>query len=59
MPRVCMACSRRPCARGSKRDGVTRRRTEYLNDPRPSFATYGPRNRREFVAFRALHGDAP
>ena len=42
-----------------QRDGVTRRKADYLNDPRPSFATYGPRNRREFVAFRALHGDMP
>ncbi len=42
-----------------KKDGVSRRRAEYLNDPRPSFGTYGPRNRREFAAFRALHGDMP
>ncbi len=42
-----------------RRDGVQRLRSEYLNDPRPSFATYGPRNRREFLAFRALHGELP
>jgi hypothetical protein len=42
-----------------KRDGVSRRKADYLNDPRPSFATYGPRTRREFALFRALVGEAP
>jgi hypothetical protein len=32
---------------------------EYLNNPDPSFATYGPRTRREFLAFRALQGEMP
>ncbi len=41
-----------------KRDGVQRRKAEYLNDPRPSFATYGPRTRAEFLAFKALEADA-
>jgi hypothetical protein len=37
------------------KDPVQRRRTEYLNDPRPTFATYGPRTAREFDLFKALH----
>lgn len=41
------------------RDGVQRRRTEYLNDPQPGFATYGPRDRGEFMAFRRWQGDMP
>jgi hypothetical protein len=41
------------------RDRVQKSRQDYLNDPRPSFATYGPRTRREFLAFRALHGELP
>jgi hypothetical protein len=40
-------------------DGVQRRKAEYVNDPRPSFATYGPRDRAEFLAFRRLHGEMP
>ena len=42
-----------------KRDGVQQRRSEYLNDPRPSFVTYGPRNRAEFLAFRRWEGEMP
>ncbi|HET9644192.1 MAG TPA: amidohydrolase family protein, partial [Burkholderiaceae bacterium] len=41
------------------KDRVQRGKAEYLNDPRPSFATYGPRNRAEFLAFRRLHGAMP
>jgi len=41
------------------RDKVQKTRLDYLNDPDPAFATYGPRTRREFLAFRALHGDMP
>ena len=41
------------------RDRVQKTRLDYRNDPQPSFATYGPRTRREFLAFRALHGDLP
>ena len=40
-------------------DRVQRRKSEYLNDPRPTFATYGPRNRAEFLAFRRWQGDDP
>jgi len=41
------------------KDGVQKRKSEYLNDPRPSFATYGPRNRAEFLALRRLQGGMP
>lgn len=41
------------------RDRVQRTKLDYLNAPDPAFATYGPRTRREFLAFRALHGDLP
>ncbi len=41
------------------RDRVHKTRLEYLNAPDPSFATYGPRTRREFIAFRRWHGDMP
>jgi hypothetical protein len=41
------------------KDRVQKTRLEYQNDPRPSFATYGPRTRREFLAFKDLHGDMP
>lgn len=41
------------------RDRVQKTRLEYLNAPDPSFATHGPRTRREFIAFRQLHGDMP
>lgn len=41
------------------RDKVQRSKLDYLNDPAPDFKTFGPRNRREFLAFRRLHGDSP
>jgi hypothetical protein len=41
------------------RDRVKKARDEYLNDPQPSFATYGPRTRREFLALRKLLADLP
>jgi len=41
------------------KDRVQKRKTEYLNDPRPSFATYGPRSRAEFLALRELQGPIP
>lgn len=34
-----------------------RRKIEYPNDPRPTFATYGPRDRAEFPAFKRWQGD--
>jgi predicted TIM-barrel fold metal-dependent hydrolase len=41
------------------RDRVQKSRLEYLNDPDPSYLTHGPRTRREFLAFRALHAEMP
>ena len=41
------------------KDRVKKARDEYLNDPQPTFATYGPRTRREFLALRRLQGDLP
>lgn len=41
------------------RDGVHKARLDYLNDPDPAFLTYGPRNRREFLRWRALAGALP
>ncbi|MFM1897255.1 MAG: hypothetical protein RLZZ385_2329 [Pseudomonadota bacterium] len=32
-------------------DTVARRKANYQNDPQPSFLTYGPKNRREFLNF--------
>ena len=41
------------------KDRVQKRKAEYLNDPQPSFATYGPRTRGEFAALRRLQGGVP
>jgi uncharacterized protein len=41
------------------KDRVQKSKLEYMNDPRPSFATYGPRTRREWLAFKSLIGDMP
>jgi len=41
------------------KDRVQKSKTEYLNDPQPTFATYGPRTRGEFLAFRRLQGGLP
>jgi hypothetical protein len=41
------------------KDRVQKSKLEYLNEPRPTFATYGPRNRREWLAFRRMAGDTP
>ena len=41
------------------KDRVKKARDDYLNDPQPSFSTYGPRTRREFLALRRLLGDMP
>jgi len=39
------------------RDRVQKSKLEYQNDPDPSFATYGPRTRREFLIFRRESGE--
>jgi hypothetical protein len=41
------------------RDRVQRRKADYRNDPQPSFATYGPRDRAEFLALRRWQGEMP
>jgi hypothetical protein len=41
------------------KDRVQKRKAEYLNDPNPGFATYGPRTRGEFLALRRLQGGQP
>jgi hypothetical protein len=41
------------------RDRVQKSKTEYLNDPQPTFATYGPRTRREFAVLRRMQGGIP
>jgi hypothetical protein len=40
-------------------DPLERARAAYREDPRPDFATYGPRDAAEWRRFRALHGDRP
>jgi hypothetical protein len=40
-------------------DAIERRRRAYRERPDPSFRTYGPKTRREFLAFRAVHGAGP
>ena len=39
-------------------DSVSRRKDNYRNDPDPSFATYGPKTRREFLNLKKWAGDA-
>ena len=39
--------------RRASRDGLTRRRETYRNDPDPKFATYGPKTRREFLTLKS------
>jgi hypothetical protein len=41
------------------KDRVKKARDEYLNDPQPTFETYGPRTRREFLALRELLAGLP
>jgi hypothetical protein len=41
------------------RDRVQKTKLEYRNDPDPAFLTYGPRTRREFLAFRQIAGAMP
>ncbi len=38
------------------RDRIARERTQYRTRPDPSFLTYGPRSRREFLNFKAWGG---
>jgi predicted TIM-barrel fold metal-dependent hydrolase len=43
----------------TQRDRVATARAEYAERPNPSYATYGPRNRREFLNLRAWHAGEP
>jgi uncharacterized protein len=45
--------------RFTARDVVARSRVEYAESPNPSYQTYGPRNRREFLNLRAWHAGEP
>ncbi|HEV8330336.1 MAG TPA: amidohydrolase family protein [Steroidobacteraceae bacterium] len=45
--------------RETDRDAVARSRVAYAESPNPSFATYGPRTRREFLNLRKWHGAGP
>jgi predicted TIM-barrel fold metal-dependent hydrolase len=45
--------------RRAEGDPVDRFRAVYRQDPRPSFATYGPRDMAEWRRFQALHGVGP
>ncbi|MEM8771474.1 MAG: amidohydrolase family protein [Pseudomonadota bacterium] len=40
-------------------DALAGRKHAYLERPNPSFATYGPKTRREFLNFRGYHGGGP
>jgi uncharacterized protein len=40
-------------------DKVAREREAYAERPNPAFATYGPRNRREFLTFLGISGGQP
>ncbi len=42
-----------------QRDKVAQSRLEYAERPNPSFATHGPRTRREFLNLRAWHAGEP
>ena len=45
--------------RETDRDAVARSRVAYAESPNPSFATYGPRTRREFLNLKKWHGAGP
>ena len=45
--------------RHNEKDAVAQSRLAYSEQPNPSFATYGPRTRREFLALRSWHGGEP
>jgi predicted TIM-barrel fold metal-dependent hydrolase len=43
----------------SRRDVVARAKADYQERPNPSFTTFGPRTRREFLNLRAWHAGEP
>ena len=40
-------------------DKISKVKAAYAENPDPSFKTYGPKSRREFLTFKARHGDGP
>ncbi|MBC8028122.1 MAG: amidohydrolase, partial [Steroidobacteraceae bacterium] len=46
-------------SRFTAKDKVAQSRAEYSQSPNPSYATYGPRTRREFLNLRAWHAGEP
>jgi hypothetical protein len=49
----------RRLAAEAEADSVAKSRAEYAERPNPSFATYGPRNRREFANLLRASGGQP
>ena len=45
--------------RRARHDAIERRRTEYRDNPDPHFLTFGPKNRREFLANLKARGGSP
>lgn len=45
--------------RAAAEDAVARIKADYRADPNPSFLTYGPRTRRQFLRLQADHGGRP
>jgi predicted TIM-barrel fold metal-dependent hydrolase len=43
----------------ARRDAIGRRRTDYREHPDPHFLTFGPKNRREFLANLTARGGSP
>jgi uncharacterized protein len=43
----------------ASRDAIEHRRAEYREDPDPHFLTFGPKNRREFLANLRARGGSP
>ena len=43
----------------ARHDAIERRRTEYRDNPDPHFLTFGPKNRREFLANLKARGGSP
>ncbi len=46
-------------AAGARHDVIERRRIKYRENPDPHFLTFGPKNRREFLANLKARGESP
>ena len=42
-----------------RRPGLTQSRADYRQAPNPAFRTFGPANRRQFLALHSQHGGLP